>query len=346
MNFLIRTGFQLLGLACLFAAFYGLLLFVNELRGSASPVKLISFGLLMPAGILAVIACNKKAKQITMDHENQLSASVLRSHRFEANIKHWKILLLMMILLPILLLFPYIVLMSKSVSIGSILLALFCLLLAAGMLNLLLSYFRSGKSTLVIDNTGVDFVWFGRIPWDQIQGIFLQEIRTRYSKQYLLMLYVTKPCRYMDGLPLMRKIFITKKYRNAVTGAVGIPLNLFDQPANVIHKAALHFQGKTNLPLISLWNPLMSSERIAFQRESDATLAKMVEITSAMNKGSQVTPQVEEEMMQLINQQSSLMEAQQPLLRSEMKKARRLIYLSYALSFIAIICVVLRIVMR
>src|SRR5207344_2210983 len=110
----------------------------------------------------------------------------------------------------------------------------------------------------------------------------LQDIAgPRGSTQQVLALGVAKPGRYLQQMPWIFRVFVTRKRREAAVGDLRIPLKLLNQPAALIHAAALELRGRVSPPLLKFWHPGMRAEQMAMQRETESILERMERMSAS-----------------------------------------------------------------
>jgi hypothetical protein len=89
--------------------------------------------------------------------------------------------------------------------------AIFAGLFGSLALLALLSDLRNmGMPYLILDDQGITTDVYGRVPWSEVDNIFLQVRQNRGSKIYLLLLSVYNPEKYFKRMGLLHRIFKMK----------------------------------------------------------------------------------------------------------------------------------------
>lgn len=299
----------------------------------------------MLGGFFIAVYCNEKSKKIKLAQEAAREAASFSGNRFEADSNKIMLILFMILLMPLILMFPIAVLITKIFTPFSIASSLFLLLTAIALGVMLLSYFRRGKPMLVMDTFGLDHGWYGMIRWDQIHGIFLQTTEVKHTKQHILILGVSTPGQYLRNTPWLRRLFTSRKTMEADYGRLGIPLNLLNQPPHLVHAAALELRKRVG-PLLTSWYPDMSSEHVSLTMSGNANMARMDEINATVETGAEITPAIENEMLELLEQTQVLAKADSSMRLGDIKKAHRMIYTSLAITGTSFILLLLFIIFR
>ncbi|MFA6985911.1 MAG: hypothetical protein WC213_06860 [Arenimonas sp.] len=206
--------------------------------------------------------------------------------------------------------------------------------------------FRPGMATLVMDGFGLDHALFGPIRWDQIRGIHLRQMQMRNTTQNTLHLSVLKPGRYLEQGRWWQTMFLSKKRTEAAIGDIVFNLNVLDRRPELVHKAAVELRSRANPPMVANWYPGMPEELIASQRETQASFQRLDQIGSDLGAGRLSPEQADAEMtrvMEDINRQTA---ARLPHIHESVAKARRMGYVSIALTIAMVLFLVLSVVLR
>ena len=120
---------------------------------------------------------------------------------------------------------------------GAASLATTVLLLALGWQNIVLPALRPGP-LLRMDADGIQHGAYGRIPWNQILGVWLERTTMRGHAAHALHLQVSNAATYLQQVPF----FIRWLHWREPTGAnapatLRIPLGMLDKDAVLIHDA-------------------------------------------------------------------------------------------------------------
>lgn len=332
MHILTRVGLQLLGVAFFIAGVYGFFQFFISLSKSLPAIVTAGYGLLTLAGFFCAVYCNEKSKKIKAAKEAAVAALSFSGNRFEADTKKIMLLLFMILLMPLILLFPIAVFITKIFTPFTVGGSLFLLLMAIALGAMLLSYFRRGKPMLAMDSFGLDHGWYGMIRWDQIHGIFLQSVEIKHSIQHTLFLGVSRPGQYLKNTPWLLRLFTRRKTMEADFGSLNIPLNFLNQPAQLVHAATLDLRKRVRTPLLDGWYPDMSPEHVSLTVSGNANMARMDEINAAIKTGAEITPAMENEMLELLKQTQMFVEADSSMRLGDIKKTTRLIYVSLGIT--------------
>lgn len=78
------------------------------------------------------------------------------------------------------------------------------------LLALLSDIRKMGMPYLILDDQGITTDVYGRVPWSEVDNIFLQVRQNRGSKLYLLLLSVYNPEKYFKRMGLLHRIFKMK----------------------------------------------------------------------------------------------------------------------------------------
>ena len=300
----------------------------------------------MFGGFFVAVYCNEKSKKIKAAKEAAIAAMAFGGNRFEADSNKIKLVFFMILLMPLILMFPIAVLITKIFTPFSIASSVFLSLSAIALGVMLLSYFRRGKPMLAMDSFGIDHGWYGMIRWDQIHGIFLQTTEVKHTKQHILILGVSRPGKYLRNTPWLRRLFTSRKTMEANFGSLNIPLNFLNQPPHLIHAAALELRKRVNLPLLSGWYPDMLPEHVSLTMSGNANMARIDEINAAVKTGADITPAMEYEMLDLLKQMQALATADSSMRLGDIKKANRMIYASLAITGACFILLLLFVIFR
>ena len=332
MHILARVGLQLLGVTFFIAGVYGFFQFFISLSKSLPAIVTAGYGVLTLAGFFCAVYCNEKSKKIKAAREAAIAAMSFTGSRFEAGSNNIKLMLFMVLLMPLILLFPIAVFITKIFTPFTVGGSLILLSLAIALGTMFLSYFRSGKPMLVMDSFGIDHGWYGMIRWDRIHGIFLLTTELKHTKQHALILGVSKPGQYLRNTPWLRRLFTSRKTMEADFGSLNIPLIFLNQPPHLVHAAALDLRKRVTPPLLSGWYPDMSPEHVRLTMSGNANMARMDEINTAVMTGAEITPAMENEMIELLKQTQVLATADSSMRLGDIKKATRLMYISLGIT--------------
>lgn len=332
MHILARVGLQLLGVAFFIAGVYGFFQFFISLSKSLPAIVTVGYGLLTLTGFFCAVYCNEKSKKIKATREAAVAAMSFTGSRFEADSNKIMLLLVLTLLMPLILIFPVAIFITKQFTPFSITMSLFLLLTAVAVGVMLLSYFRSGKPMLAMDSFGLDHGWYGMIRWDQIHGIFLLTTEVKHTKQHALILGVSRPGQYLKNSPWPRRIFTSRKKMEADFGSLGIQLHFLNQPPHLVHGAALELRKRARPPLLEGWYPDMSPEHVRLTMSGNANMARMDEINATVKNGTGITPAMENEMLELLKQTQVIAKADSSLRLGDIKKATRLMHISLGIT--------------
>jgi hypothetical protein len=163
-------------------------------------------------------------------------------------------------------------------AVGFALLVLFVLL----AWQLAVQVLRPGPM-LRMDRHGIDHAMYGPIPWNEVLGIELQSIRTRYSTQYTLMLGVRDAGRHLENAPSLTRWMHARRLRDQRgVAALALPLNLLAKDAGLIHQSALALRQRHDAPFLQHWHHRMEQREVEallrmqdLDRESDLLLEEM-----------------------------------------------------------------------
>ncbi len=344
MRALARIGLLLLAGLFIVVFCFGAFRFSREV--GVSPTRyVVQDALVMVAGLLGFVACLMKSRKLQKQRQAELDSFEFTGQRFETNTgKAMAVLVGVAFLLA--LIATFVTATSTAIDPKAVSAATLFLLVSAFLLSLALSTFRSGKPTLVMDAFALDHAWYGPIRWDQIQGIYLREVRMRNTTQRTMFLSVFKPGRYLGHGLWWQRLFLTSKRREAPVGDIAIPLNPLDQPASKIHKAALTLRARVSPQLLANWVPGMSAEAIDLQRETDATLQRLGEIGNALEHGRLAPEAADLEMQRVMEDLERQTTARLPHAQKQLAQARRLKYFNYAIISAAVLYFVLRVFFR
>lgn len=348
MRQLIRIGLIFLAVACIGIFLFGLIRFLFEF--GVSPLRyVVQDAAIAVVGLLGVIACYQRSKKlkeaVAAEAAAEIAAEVFAGNRFEANARRWMSGLIVLIgVIPLFAM--YIAMVARPFNVLMFAIATSFLVLIVFVFLTIEAQFRPGRATLAMDGFGLDHALFGPIRWDQIRGIHLRQMRMRHATQNTLHLSVLKPGRYLEQGRWWQKMFLSKKRREAAIGDIVIPLNVLDRPAELVHKAAVDLRSRVNPPMVANWYPGMPEEVIASQRETEASFQRLDQIGSELEAGRLTPEQADAEMtrvMEDINRQNA---ARLPHIHASVAKARRMGYLSIAITIAVLLFFILRIVLR
>jgi hypothetical protein len=158
---------------------------------------------------------------------------------------------------------PTIFLLSGQYVGGGVTL-MFVLPVLAYLAAILLPYFTRPGPALVLDREGVEHIWFGRIPWDQVHGIGLthQDLIRGYT-QVFLVLGVREPGCFLERRPNALRLFERAKAREAETGDLLIPLHVLDKSPDRVRNVALDLRGRVSPPRSASWFPGIDPQAFA-----------------------------------------------------------------------------------
>jgi hypothetical protein len=348
MRNLARLGLVILAVVLGLVVLFELVRILIELNLSAPLTMVIRDAAIVLACTAGFAGCCLKYRQIGKAQEAEATAAAVRTaqafkgSRLEADARK-PLMAVLFLLIAAIFLFPsFLAWMTPSVKM--IVIAVLGIAGTAYVGAVLLSYFRSGKPTLVIDGYALDHAWYGPIRWDQIHGLMLQEFKgQRGGTQQILLLGVAKPGRYLQQMPWVMRVFQTRKRRDAAVGDLRIPLKVLDQPAALIHAAALELRGRVSPPLLKHWYPAMSVEQIAMQRETETILERMEQLSaSAPLADASSSMREAEEMNRLSETLMKNLEAGKPFRDRELARLGGMKKRLYALTAVAVLYVVFR----
>ena len=159
-----------------------------------------------------------------------------------------------------------------------------------------------GRPALVLRKDGFESPWYGRMPWERVDGLYLQVVRTRTSRVESLMVRIPElRALCAQFRPPMRWIC---RIRPASWGArVGIPLVRTSEPAEVIYRIARRlWTEKTGRD--HDWNPNMSAEFNAALRQMQATTELMRTSATDPRTALANAPKVREAMERAVTSQA------------------------------------------
>lgn len=353
MHTLARLGLVILAIAFGVGFLFEVLRFFAELNESPLHYVLedVGIGLACAAGFAA---CSKKYQQIGVAQRAQAAANAAASShmafsgsRLEADANKLFSIVVFLIVAAIFLLPCFLVWIQPAADVRLIILAVLGPLVVVYLGLFLLANFRAGKPTLVMDAYAFDHAWYGPIRWDQVLGMRLLEIkRSRASKQYVLTMCVAKPGRYLQQMPWVMRMFLTRQRLDAAVGDLRIPLNILNQPAALIKAAALTFRRRVSPPLLEFWSPGMSAEQVFLLRDQEANMARLNQVTASLQAGAPITPEIQREIQRLADEAQRQTEAAKPFVQQNLARARRVKYQMYALLVVVVLLGVLRVWLR
>jgi hypothetical protein len=348
MRNLARLGLVILAVVLGLVVLFELVRIFVELNLSAPLSTVIRDAAITLACVAGFAVCWLKSRQIGKAQDAEAAAVVakiaqgFKGSRLEATVSKTAWVLIALVMLLILVIPTGVAWLEPSPR--TIAIATLCLLCGVFAGGMFVGYFRAGKPTLVMDGHAFDHAWYGPIRWDQIHGIVLQEIKgQRGGTQQILVMGVAKPGRYLQQTPWVMRLFLTRKRRDAAVGDLRIPLKLLNQPAALIHAAALELRGRVSPPLLKFWHPGMAAEQIAMQRETETILERMDQLSaSAPAKDAPASLRELEEMNRLSEDLVKNLEAGKPFRDRELAKLGRMKTQFYVLIGVAMLYVVFR----
>lgn len=179
-----------------------------------------------------------------------------------------RLLVPMLILVPVFLAGVAMTIAAVDDGAGKLLIAGVMSLLAAVFIGaMLLSQRRRGLPSLVVDADGIDFAWYGRVPWTDVVGYSRRDFGANDSKSAQLVLLVDRPERWTANTPwYVRRSHGLAASERAAYGTLVIPLKLLDVPAARVMAAVADFRGAVGEPPLRFVYPGMTAENIAEQR--------------------------------------------------------------------------------
>ena len=336
-----RLGLVILAVVLGLVVLFELIRIVVGLNVSSPLPSVIRDAAIALACIAGFVGCCLKYRQIGQVQAAELAASLgkdgrpeFKGNRLEAGAS--KIMIGAVLLLVVVALSFGAFRVWIAPTPGTIVLTALGAVVAVYLIGTFLAYFRSGKPTLVMDSYSLDFAWYGPIRWDQINGIQLLEVGgSRGRTQHILLLGVIKPGRYLQQMPWTMRHFVTRKRMDADVGELRIPLNALNQPAPLIISAALALRNRVSPAMPTLWHAGMSAEQIALQRETDATLSRMEQLSSSLDaKNAPLGAREEQELQRLSEDLQRQFEAGKPhreQLLAKAKRARMQMYVVFGL---------------
>lgn len=116
---------------------------------------------------------------------------------------------------------------------------------------------------LTMDQRGIEHAMYGLIPWDDVIGLSLQQIKVQYSTQSTLMLGVRAPQRYIAQAPLIMRLRKRGWRRDPPAfGTLEIGLNALNRKPELIHRAAMALRTRASSPLLAHWHSAMTTHQV------------------------------------------------------------------------------------
>ena len=160
------------------------------------------------------------------------------------------------------------------------------MLLGFGTYTYWIQYDRDGE-TLRLDKAGIKHIWYGRIPWAQVFGIYLQTMHVRGMAIHVLHLGVYDWKKYRMNMPRLMRL--TSGSRTSLH----MPLQPLNVDAVTIERLAVNLRSFYQPPMAHGWHYSMTeSEFKAFSEEQERfqTLnQKLDEFNREFNSGVAMT---------------------------------------------------------
>ena len=291
MRALARVALLLLGIACSLLLLYGVLRFISEF--GISPVRyLVEDGLLALAGAAGLVASVLGWRRLRAKAEAEavVGRPAFEGSRLEARLSPMRVVAIVSLGTALgglgWLMFNASTHGSKNAGLTELLSGLVLIATGLGLLAWVWSFYRPGRASLVVDGSGIDHAWFGLVPWNRVHGIHLQHTTGRHES-YCLVLRVSKPGEFL-GAGRLRGIFASRARTEAGMGPIHLPLDMFKCDPTLIHEAAVKFRSALQLPLLAAWHPLWSEAQAERQSALQASLSRMEEINTRLERGESI----------------------------------------------------------
>lgn len=327
MYLLKRLGLLLAAFFCILVAAFGLIRFSIEVGESPMSYVVQDVAVAL-AGLMGLWACWRRSRQLKARREAEESrVPEFTGQRLEANARALtQGLAIGLLALSSAFCIGWLVTKPGWMA-GAVTLLMVTITLVLGATSAALQ--RGGRPALVMDGHGLDHAWFGRIPWDQVQGIHFKEVQIKHTRVFSLVLGVRHPDRFVAQTHwAVRLIQNKRRGTGALSGVLEIPLNPLDQPPRQIHAAAMALRQRVQPPLVEHWYPGMDDADIALADDASTLMADLERMSpeQALERLQAMAPRM----------QASSERAQQAARRSQ-----RLVWLLLAGMVLAIVLPVL-----
>jgi hypothetical protein len=150
-----------------------------------------------------------------------------------------------------------------------------------------LPYLRRRGPALILDADGVDHVLYGRIPWAQVDGLFLRELTPPSGPtQFRLLLGVADPRAWAAREPALSRWMRAGGPDGPRSGVLSIPLNLLDVEPEIVHLAATTLRDRVAPPRMKHWAPGMDPGFVAAARDHDARMARLEDLLRQLEQAN------------------------------------------------------------